>query len=622
MNFSISLSIIPKIVTARYSTYVLVALYIGLMVFISQLAPDRAQWPVVFGLSIVATLLVLLLYKLGHLGRPVVILVAIGLRLLYLPLEPSLSDDAYRYIWDGAVSAEGINPYLYKPSDPEVDVFHDDSIYAYLNSVDYYTVYPPASQIYFWIGGQFYSADWMDSYYAIKILLVLSEILALLLLAKMASPLLLLVYAWHPLVLIETAGQAHTESALLLFLVLCIWFTKKNLGAYASIALAIAAWIKLYPFVLFPLLWRRFQWKGLVPGGIVAILLFIPFYHPAFFSNIKSSLDLYVRYFEFNAGVYYGIKQLFLWWTGDDWSKALGPFFRMVFLIGLPAIYLLDFWKDWTLEKACLVIIGFFLVSSTTIHPWYFLGILLMISLSEKVPWHWYWVASFSIGTYLLYIDGPYWHIVIIGWIGWFLLGLYFHRSKPSEELQNVQYIRAGMKVNHISALLPDMECGLKVLDLGAGEGYVGKKIADAWMADVKLADVCDMNQTLLPHTLYDGKALPFATDAFDITILYFVLHHCENPELVLTEAMRVTRGKLIIVESVFEHKWDLKLLTFLDILANRLRSGGLMNSQEEFLRFNKAHEWKMMIQKLGGKVVAEHRRGEWLHKQHTFVVA
>lgn len=596
-------------------------LYVGLMAWLSILAPQQSQWTLFFGITLLATALVVILHKLGTLSRPLILGVAIGLRILFLPMPPSLSDDAYRYIWDGAVSADGLNPYKYRPSDPELESLQTDPIYEELNSADYYTVYPPISQLYFFAGGQFYDQDWSRSYYAIKALLVLTEILALLLLAGMAPPLMLLLYAWHPLVLIETAGQAHTESAMLFFLLLAVWSSRKQWGSLASISLAVAGWIKLYPFVLMPLLWRRFKWRGLVPGGITTVALLVPFFYPAFFSNIKSSLDLYVRYFEFNAGVYYGIKEVFLWWTGDDWSKQIGPFLRTVFLLGLPVIYYMDFKQNWPLHKSFFIIIAFFLLASTTIHPWYFLGLLMLLTLSRHVPWHWYWVATFAMGTYLLYIDGPYWSIVKAGWFGWVALGIFVHRNKPAEELQNLQRYRAQQKASHINNLMPATACGIKVLDLGAGEGYVGESLAHLWRADVKLADVINLNQTTLPHTLYDGQHLPFADNTFDVVVLYFVLHHCEHPEKVLAEALRVSNDRVVIVESVYESDWDLKQLTFLDQLANRIRSGGLMNAQEEHLTFRKAPAWKELISQYGGRVVVEHRKGEWVHKQHTFIV-
>ena len=72
-------------------------------------------------------------------------------------------------------------------------------------------------------------------------------------------------------------------------------------------------------------------------------------------SNVAESLDLYVRYFEFNAGPYYAAKEFMRLWTGDDWSKQLGPLMRTLFLIGLPVIYAVDYryQADAPYEHAC-----------------------------------------------------------------------------------------------------------------------------------------------------------------------------------------------------------------------------------------------------------------------------
>ena len=71
---------------------------------------------------------------------------ALVLRLAVFWLPPILSDDAYRYVWDGLVQAEGYNPYLHTPDSPELEALHDEPVYAELNSPDRYTVYPPVSQ--------------------------------------------------------------------------------------------------------------------------------------------------------------------------------------------------------------------------------------------------------------------------------------------------------------------------------------------------------------------------------------------------------------------------------------------------------------------------------------------
>ena len=211
------------------------------------------------------------------------------------------------------------------------------------------------------------------------------------------------------------------------------------------------------------------------------------------------SLNLYVRFFEFNAGVYYFIKKIFLIFTGDDWSKMIGPALRRVFLVALPFIYFLDFWKKWPFEKSVLLISGLFLICATTIHPWYFLGILMLALLQTRMPWHWFWVSTVALGTYLLYVDGPYWPFVHAGWWGWFALGLFYHRQAPDEVLQQVQQMRASRKVTALVSSLGVALSHQKVLDLGAGEGYVGQEIADRWHADVQLVDVIDINRTTLP---------------------------------------------------------------------------------------------------------------------------
>ena len=112
---------------------------------------------------------------------------------------------------------------------------------------------------------------------------------------------------------------------MVLFLALTLFALTKKQGGWASVWLACAGGVKLYPFLLFPFLWRRFGWKNIVAGLGMAILPALPFLHPGVIGKVLSSLDLYVRLFEFNAGLYYGIKHFLALLTGMDLSKQLGP---------------------------------------------------------------------------------------------------------------------------------------------------------------------------------------------------------------------------------------------------------------------------------------------------------
>ena len=188
--------------------------------------------------------------------------------------------------------------------------------------------------------------------------------------------------------------------------------------------------------------------------------------------------------------------------------------------------------------------------------------------------------------------------------------------------LQGILKYRARRKFQFILRYIPRLKKPLELLDLGAGEGYVGLAAEQALDTRVTLADVVPMNRTSLPHFVYDGRQLPFDDDAFDVTVLYFVLHHAGDQEQVFGEALRVSGGRVVVVESVYKRAWDRWLLTVLDKLANRLRSGGLMKAQEEHLHFRTAAAWRVFFEEQGAEVLVEQRRGRWIHKQALFVVA
>ena len=79
-----------------------------------------------------------------------IVVIAIGLRLVLLFTEPLLSSDIYRYVWDGKVAATGINPYRYLPSDDALSGLRDAAIYPNINRPNYaVTIYPPVAEVIF-----------------------------------------------------------------------------------------------------------------------------------------------------------------------------------------------------------------------------------------------------------------------------------------------------------------------------------------------------------------------------------------------------------------------------------------------------------------------------------------
>lgn len=584
-------------------------------------APAREYRWVLVVVVFLQALVVWWAWRQADIGSRMVLGVALAGRALLVPLQPSLSDDAYRYIWDGLVQHAGFNPYAYPPAAPELAGLHDEWIFTVLNSQAYVSVYPPISQLLFAFGGWFYAWGWEASYYAMKLVLVAAEAGGLALLARMASPRFLLLYAWHPVVLLETAGQAHTEGLMILGLVLCVWAYRRQRPVLAASALTVAVWVKLYPLFLVPFLLRRIGWRyGLVIAGLSAPLgLF--YYEPGVVDRVGASIDLYVRLFEFNAGPYYALKAFLTEWTGETgWSKVLGPMLRQAFVLTLPLVFALDWWRSWSLPKAGVVVFGTYFALATTLHPWYLLSVLCLAPLLSRAPWAWLWLSTAAAGTYLFYTTGLYWPFVIVGWSGWLVLGLWSARSAIRETangiLEQVLRSRGVDKWKFVEGVLPQSIVGKRLLDLGAGEGFVGEAAQRAGARAVVPADVIDLNRTGLDLVLYDGRKLPFEDDAFDVTMLVFVLHHAELPESVVSEALRVSSMGVAVVESTFATEWNRRLLDFLDRLANRLRSSGDMRDQEEHLHFRKTAAWIELVEARGGRVRRIRRRGRWVHEQ------
>lgn len=139
---------------------------------------------------------------------------------------------------------------------------------------------------------------------------------------------------------------------------------------------------------------------------------------------------------------------------------------------------------------------------------------------------------------------------------------------------------------------------GDRVLDIGAGGGWIGENISIAREVAVTLLDVEDMNRTNLPLHLYDGRNIPFPDASFDDSLLSFVLHHCEDPLRVLSEAVRVTRKRIIIFEDTFRTPLERFLACANDFVSNSpffLAHPLKMNMP---FHYRRVEEWEGIFQK------------------------
>ena len=217
-------------------------------------------------------------------GRPplaLILVTAALMRLGALAAPVYLSDDIYRYIWDGRVQAAGVNPYRYIPTDEHLASLRDETVFPNINRNNYApTIYPPVAQMVFFTATRF-----VETVPAIKLVLVAIEaigIVALLLvLRSVGAPRQnILIYAWHPLPVWEIAGSGHIDAAVVAFVAIALAAAVAGRRASSGAALAAAALVKFFPLVLVTALWRPaksnlgdWRWLSAFSGVVVAAYL-------------------------------------------------------------------------------------------------------------------------------------------------------------------------------------------------------------------------------------------------------------------------------------------------------------------------------------------------------------
>ena len=246
--------------------------------------------------------------------------VALGVaaRIVVAGGAPLVSDDVYRYIWDGRVQQFGLSPYEAVPEDPALAGLHTaatrriDPTSAVLPSI-----YPPLAQRFFLAVTAF-----DDSVTAMVAAVVLCDLLTLVLLwrwlvATGRSPWWTLAYGWHPLVVLESASGAHVDVVGTLLVVAGALALARRRSLAAALAVAGAVAVKFLPLVLLPLLWRRVRLRHAALAGAAVALLYLPFVQPDGPLPI-GSLATYAAGWRFNGPLFRGLAS----WIGVPGAVA------------------------------------------------------------------------------------------------------------------------------------------------------------------------------------------------------------------------------------------------------------------------------------------------------------
>jgi alpha-1,6-mannosyltransferase len=345
---------------------------------------------------------------------------AFVLRLLLLFMLPNLSDDFYRFVWDGRLLAAGEAPFAQLPR----DVLHTaagkaagltDELYGQLNSPEYFTIYPPVAQATFWLAAKLWPQSVYGSVLVLRVLQLLAEagtlwLLPRVLLRANVPARNALLYALNPLVILELTGNLHAEALVVFFCVAAIYFLSHRFYLSAVLfGLGIAA--KLLPLLLLPLLWRLFGTRrtlvyALVACG-VATLCFVPLLAGGFVPHLLSSIDLYFRKFEFNASLYYLVREAGFAVKGYNIIAVAGPALLLLSVAGTGLVALRKFQGDVVTgfaRRAALALLIYY-ACAAIVHPWYVVPVLFWCVMGR-----WWFGVVWSVLVWVSYsaygVDG------------------------------------------------------------------------------------------------------------------------------------------------------------------------------------------------------------------------
>ena len=352
-------------------------------------------------------------------------LVPIVFRLLLLVTTPTLSDDGYRYIWDGNVAVSGINPYSYPLNAAELNVV-DIPTRDLANNPSLGTPYLPAAQAAFSAGVLIAPSNpLVFQVMMVGFDLAAAGVIALLLKWTALMPHRVMLYLWNPLVIVEVAHGVHMDALMVFLALLAVYLAIARpfaLGGWASpMVLALATLTKPLPLLLLPLLWPRWSRRGRLIYGLTMAATLLPFGVTAGWlsgeterAGLFGSTLVYIGW-EFNTGLYsWAVSWL------DGWGLGSPSDLARFLVAGLMATVLIYAWRKarrtptalGSLQLMALVMMAYVLITPV-LNPWYLLPVVaflpFVVASGRVLDWllaaPWLYLSGALIFSYLTYLD-------------------------------------------------------------------------------------------------------------------------------------------------------------------------------------------------------------------------
>jgi hypothetical protein len=333
---------------------------------------------------------------------------AAAFRLMLLPAAPALSDDVYRYLWDGHVQSAGVNPYRYAPADPALDAIAT-WYRGRINNPELPTIYPPLTQAVFLAASLPGS-----SVVSMKLIMILFDLGTIAVVAAMlrlagTAPARVVIYAWSPLAVLEVAWSGHCDPIGVFFLTGSLLLAVSGWRRLSVASAALSGSAKYAGYLALPVLGKRSAVRALMAAPVVVMAIYLPYVTAGW--GVLGSLFAYAERWRFNDSAFSvilrGVERLGLAGSAltgmgildasARWETSLllrlteplsiAKVLASAVLIGFVLHVLRRGWNDPVRET--LAILGAALILSPTLHPWYLLWVAPLLAIAPRLSFLW-----------------------------------------------------------------------------------------------------------------------------------------------------------------------------------------------------------------------------------------
>ncbi len=378
-----------------------------------------------FLLIILFGLLFICAYKLIEIQKnnfSFLVIITIVFRLIFGWVLPNLSQDFYRFIWDGRLIVEGLNPYLQLPKDlilqSSFNIPQEQELVNGMGSLSatHFSNYPPINQLFFVVAGFLCNNSISGAVIVLRFIIIISDIGTLyfgrkLLINLGLEPHRIFWYLLNPLVIIELTGNLHFEGVMLFLFLLSTYYLYQNKWIISAMILGLSIATKLLPLLLLPVFFKKLGLKkSIVFYTIVlatSIFVFVPFVSSQLIDNYIETIGLWFTNFEFNASIYYIIRAIGFQIAGYNIIHTVGkiiPIFIISFII-CKAFFAKNE-SIINLFNTFLIVLSVYFFTATTVHPWYTINLVLIaVFTNYKFPFYWSFMIILS---YFAYSNYPF----------------------------------------------------------------------------------------------------------------------------------------------------------------------------------------------------------------------